>query len=311
MNWVELPGRPAPVDTILMHGPRDRWGVMRRMQVVLIQRRFWFWQAFLYYTHLQFTPFVFFVASSRCEAKERSLVAAISRLCHRINGTNLTVFRVPSLLSAACSTAALQLPPHLARHQSKEFVWLSLQSENLLVIKRYLAWSDDEVFAHLLTPHHMCCCNIKYRTEVRVNHQNKTPLKRYLMINVCYFLICLLLSVSTSGLAAPESRLQLKCVVSMMLGLSGLWLWWYTGPCTLSHTSHSKAGAGGQWWGRNEAWLYYRGHAYQFLLQPAGCVSMRPPAASSRPARNMKAYNKPDIFITSWDVIQANRRRPS
>ena len=60
MNWVELPGRPAPVDTILMHGPRDRWGVMRRMQVVLIQRRFWFWQAFLYYTHLQFTPFVFF-----------------------------------------------------------------------------------------------------------------------------------------------------------------------------------------------------------------------------------------------------------
>ena len=187
-------------------------------------------------------------ASGRCEARELTLVAAISRLCHRINGTNFTVFRVPSLLSAACSTAALQLPPHLARHQSKEFVWLSLQSENLLVIKRYLAWSDDEVFAHLLTPHHMCCCNIKYRTEVRVNHQNKTPLKRYLMINVCYFLICLLLSVSTSGLAAPESRLQLKCVVSMMLGLSGLWLWWYTGMghpahCPTLHTAKLVLGA--------------------------------------------------------------------
>ena len=42
-------------------------------------------------------------ATRRCEAQELTLVAAISRLCHRINGNNFTGFRVPSLLSAVCS----------------------------------------------------------------------------------------------------------------------------------------------------------------------------------------------------------------
>ena len=60
-------------------------------------------------------------ATRWCEAQELTLVAAISSLCHRINGNNFTVFQVPSLLSAVCSL----------QHCSTRHTWQDTNQMNL------------------------------------------------------------------------------------------------------------------------------------------------------------------------------------